>query len=90
MAEPVVLQTLADLVSIPSVNSAYPDGVGEAAVVEYLRAFAPSAASSIGRTRCCPAAPTSSRASPDATLQNGSSSRPTPIPSPPGDDDRAV
>ncbi|MEZ5364291.1 MAG: peptidase dimerization domain-containing protein [Bryobacterales bacterium] len=39
MAEPVVLQTLADLVSIPSVNSAYPDGVGEAAVVEYLRAF---------------------------------------------------
>lgn len=39
MNTPPVLATLADLVRINSINSAYPDGTSEAGVVAYLREF---------------------------------------------------
>jgi len=39
MATPSVLETLADLVRINSINSAYPDGTSEAGVADYLREF---------------------------------------------------
>ncbi len=73
-----VLQTLADLVRIPSVNPAYEGGVSEAGVVAWLREFCRGRGIETWETEVFPGRPNLVARLPGAIQTAASSSRPTP------------